>query len=56
LNEYLKKKEEERAELEMAFKRAHVEDINSDNDDAEDEEEEEEEEEEDDSEEGGGGA
>jgi hypothetical protein len=41
LYEYLKKQEEERAELEMAFKRAHVEGTNSDNDDDDDDEEEE---------------
>jgi hypothetical protein len=40
---YLKKIEEERAELEMAFKRAHVEDTNSDSDDVDEDEEEEEE-------------
>jgi hypothetical protein len=42
LYEYFNKQEEERVELEMTFKRAHVEDIDSDDDDQDDEEDEEE--------------
>jgi hypothetical protein len=45
LYEYLKKTEEERAELEMAFKRAHVEKKDDDDDNNDDVEEEDEEEE-----------